>query len=339
MKQHFSRLEAALNEARVALSLPPVVARDTYEIADEETKVRETEVNEEDPDIVDENMAVKTSESLASAPIRSLYEITRLHSPREDENTDIQSSGLVFQPDFISRGVIKLAEAERLAKSYLNRLDHYFYGHLEKYPDFASIRKTSTMLALCICTVAALHDPLGSDAYEKLSKELRSLVASLMFRPRLGLEDIRSLCIGCYWLSDMTWMLSALAIRKAISMQFHKAHLAQPETDHDRFLRSQVWLFIYLNNEQISMLQGVPSSGMPRDFVKWEEHMSSPFANDADLRCVSHIDLLLLLSRARELYGLDTTKPIPQMLIPQLRDFNIQVDRWGATWSGKLGKF
>lgn len=54
------------------------------------------------------------------------------------------------------------------------------------------------------------------------------------------------------------------------------------------------------------------------------------------MRLISHIDLLLILSRVRELYGLDTTKAIPSILIPQLRDFNVQLDRWGAAWSTKL---
>ncbi|KAK9485763.1 hypothetical protein V1527DRAFT_424056 [Lipomyces starkeyi] len=334
---HISRLEAAFNETRGQLSLPPLVFIDAGETADEDAKARHTEVSDdEDLDAIDGNMAIPTPEGLASAPIRSLYAVTRLRSLREGEDADNQSSGIVFQPDFISKGVIKLADAERLAKSYLTRLDHYFYGHLEKYPDFASIRKTSTVLALSVCTVAALHDPFGSDIYDKLSRELRSLVAKLMFRPRLGLEEIRSLCIGSYWLPDMTWMLSGLGIRKAISLQYPKAHLDQPNTDHIGFLHSQLWLFIYLCNEHISILQGVPPSGVTRDFVKWQQHMASPFATDADLRCVSHIDLLLILSRARELYGLDMTKPIPQMLIPQLREFNTQVDRWAATWSRKL---
>ncbi|KAK9374423.1 uncharacterized protein V1513DRAFT_445610 [Lipomyces chichibuensis] len=336
IERHISRLEAAFNETRGQLSLPPRVFIDVGETADEDAKARDTEVSDEDLDAIDSDMAIPTADGLASAPIRSLYAVTMLRSLHEEENADIQSSGIVFQPDFISKGVINLAAAERLAKSYLTRLDHYFYGHLEKYPDFASIRKTSTVLALSVCTVAALHDPLGSDLYDKLSRELQSLVAKLIFRPRLGLEEIRSLCIGSYWLPDMTWMLSGLGIRKAISLQYPKAHLDQPNTDHTGFLHSQLWLFIYLCNEHVSILQGVPPTGVTRDFVKWQQHMASPFATDADLRCVSHIDLLLILSRARELYGLDMTKPIPQMLIPQLREFSTQVDRWAATWSHEL---
>ncbi|KAK9382822.1 uncharacterized protein V2V93DRAFT_377892 [Kockiozyma suomiensis] len=355
------RLFLAVNEARSAMSLEPVTADElgedgtilnlgssvtsavaqssttAYNSASTAAAIKSDEF-EEDVDIT-----IPTPESVASAPIQSLYEITRIQRPSilADDSTivDISLSGIVEKNDFISRGVVSSVEAERFGSLYLKRLDHYFFGHLaKKYSTLSGLRKSSTMLSLCVVTVGALHDPTGSEAYEKLIRELKSLTASLMFRPRLGPEDVRGICIGAYWLSDLGWMLSGLAIRKAISLYYHKDHLSlSGENDtHDAFVHSQLWLFTFLCNEQISVLQGVPPSGVTRDFVQWQQHMASQFASDADRRCVSHIDLLFILSRVRELYGLDTTRPIPEMLIPQLREFNTQVDRWASRWAGKL---
>ncbi|KAK9468208.1 hypothetical protein V1512DRAFT_258979 [Lipomyces arxii] len=335
MKRQFQRLQAALNEARAALSLPPILATDEIDTAEEEAKVREAELSD---DGMDGGEVKLPGDTLASAPIRSLYEITRTRTDTAPTNGNIQSSGLVIDSDFISRGVITLSEADQLTRLYLGKLDHYFYGHSQVYPDFAAIRKTSTLLALTVCTVASLHDPLGSDIYDKLSREIRSLTSSLMYRNRLGLEDIKALCMGCYWLADMTWMLSALVVRKAISMQYQTAHLDQPDTDQDDFVKSQMWMLIYLSNEQISMLQGVPPAGVARDFVNWEQHMLSPFAGEIDLRLVSHIDMLMILSRARQIFGLDTRKQIPHALVPRLREFSDELDRWGTAWSGKLAR-
>lgn len=371
MRRNFLRMESALNEARAALSLPPIFAIDESATADEEAKVRESSemLKEngrgtvgreagEDEGLDNANVVHLGPDNLASAPIRSLYEVTRAnhklrranggtHPDGDDydsvaaaklqDDLNLQASGLVIEPDFISRGVITLAEAGQLTKVYLSRLDHFFYGYLQEYADFNAIRNTSTLLALTVCVVASQHDPLGSDVFDKLSNELRNLVSSLLFRPRLGFEDIKALCMGCYWLADIAWMLTALVVRKAVSMQYHMAHLSQPTTNLDGFKKSQLWLLIYLSNEQISILQGAPS-GVGRDFVNWEAHMSSSYSSEPDLRLVSHIDLLLIFSRARELFGLDTTKQIPRILIPQLRDFNMQVDRWGAAWSGKLAR-
>lgn len=316
MEKHVEQLQIALNEARAALSLPPVLQSHGVDGHDEinSGNIEPGEVSFDSPD------------GLVSAPIRSLYEVTRLRQIQAAEKT--QPPGLVVEPDFISRGVISLEKGEQLTKSYLNRLDHFFYDFLGKYTGLSQIRKASTLLALMLCTVASLHDPLESDVYDTLSRELRDLSSSFMFQERLGLEDIKAFCLGGYWLSDMTFNLSALAFNKATSMQFHVSHLIQPDTDRGSFSRSQMWLMIYLLNEQISILRGLPSSGMGRDFIKWENHMNSPYSSEIDLRMVSHIDLLLILSRVRELYGLDTTKPIPSILMPQLRDFNVHVDRW-----------
>jgi hypothetical protein len=268
-----------------------------------------------------------------------LYEVTKLRFLREaQQGTTHNEIGTVLHPDFMERSLLKPSEAERLTQLYLTRLDPYFYGHLEHYADLTSILKTSTILAICVCTVAALHDPDGSDVYEKLCTELRSVVSSTMFDSRLELEDIRALCIAAYWLCDFTWTLSSFSIRKAISLQYHKSHTTQPSGDRENFLRSQLWLLLYLCDEQISTLRGMPPSIAGKDYVKWENHMASEFATEADLRCVSHVDLLLILRRVRELFGDDPMKPIPPVLISQLRYFNEQVDLWGATWSGKLGE-
>ncbi|KAK7203951.1 hypothetical protein BZA70DRAFT_282487 [Myxozyma melibiosi] len=357
------KLLSVVNEARVASSLEPV----TVEALGEDgallrganpvssttsvstpgvvsakshvTPAQKAEELEEDIDVT-----IPTPESVASAPIQSLYEVTR--TPRvatsaldESLAVEISQAGILEKNDFIARGVVTLAEAERFGYLYLRRLDHYFFGLLaKKHTTFASLRKSSTMLTLCAVTVGALHDASGSEAYERLIRELKGLTASLMFRPRLGPEDIRGICVGAYWLSDLGWMLSGLAIRKAISLNYHRDHLSlcHEEDTQEAFIHSQLWLFTFLCNEQISVLQGVPPSGVSRDFVQWQQHMNSKYATDADRRCVSHIDLLFILTRARELYGLDTTRPIPEMLVRQLREFNTQVDRWAARWAGKL---
>lgn len=333
MTQQVAHLQTALNEARAALSLPPVIHSEETSSPKPPAKGPPKEPHEERPNSTEENIHPDT---LATAPIRSLYEVTKPSDAQE--GSEVRFSGLVMEPDFVARGVISEAEADQLTKTYLTRLDHFFYDHLQKYADLAEIRKTSTLLALTLCAVAALHDPLGSDAYDKLSRELRNVTSSLMFRNRLGLEDIKALCMGSYWLGDMTWVLSGLVLRKAIGMQYHTAHLNQPQTDKEGFCRSQMWLLIYLANEQISLLRGAPACSVDRDAINCKIHLASPFSGENDLRLISHIELLLLLSRVRQTYGVDPLNPVPAVLIPQLSDYLMQLDRWGSIWSGRLAR-
>ena len=341
VQRQIAQLYSALNETRESLSQPTIPSPNNgfsfgadQDEGDSNPKNADAEMDDDDHDRL-------TPESLAPAPIDSLYEVTKLKSLRTGDSTNNITAGWstksVIQPDFISRGVISLDDAERLAKLYMSRLDHYFYGHLERYIDLSSVRQSSTMLAACICTVAALHDPAGSHLYDKCLQEFRTVVSASMFTPRLGLEDIRALCIGSYWLCEISWMLSGYGIRKAITLQLYNTHVKQPYTNPDDFLRSQLWLLLYICDQQISILHGLPPMVADKESVLWEQHMASSFATDADLRCVSHIDLLLILGRIRELYGSDITKPIVPLFTSQLRHFNVQIDKWGATWSGKLG--
>lgn len=334
MTEQFNRLQAALNEARAALSLPLLSIAHAPVVAEKEPKAPVApETAEDDLNSSEESLAPDT---LATAPIRSLYEVTKPSVSHERDQT--RFSGLILEPDFISRGIISESEADHLTKSYISHLDHFFYGHLQKYSNLHELRKTSTLLALTQCTVAALHDPNGSEAYDKLSRELRSVTSTLLFRTRLGLEDIKAFCMASYWLGDMTWILSAVVVRKAIAMHYHTSHLNQPRTDQEGFCRSQMWLLIYLANEQISLLRGAPTCGVSRDFINCETHLSSPYAGEIDRRLISHIDLLLLLNRVRETYGVDTSKPIPFSSIPQLREYFQELESWGNKWSGRLAK-
>ncbi|KAM5485121.1 hypothetical protein McanCB56680_002041 [Microsporum canis] len=164
MNKYFSHLQTALNEARAALSLPPVSAVDELGIKEEDGKASQREHADEQSNSLEVTIEQDT---LASAPMRSLYEVTK--SSEVHEGT-AQFSGLVMEPDFVSRGIITEAEAGQLTKTYLTRLDHFFYDHLQKYADIGEVRKTSTLLALTLCTVAALHDPLGTEVYDKLSR-------------------------------------------------------------------------------------------------------------------------------------------------------------------------
>ena len=334
MMEQFNSLQTALNEARTALSLPQLVVTDTPSAAEKEPKApAAAETTEDDLNSSEDSLAPDT---LATAPIRSLYEVTKPSVSHERDQT--RFSGLILEPDFISRGIVSETEADHLTRSYISHLDHFFYGHLQKYSSLHEIRKTSTLLALTQCTVAALHDPNGSEAYDKLSQELRSVTSTLLFRTRLGLEDIKAFCMASYWLGDMTWILSSLVARKAIAMHYHTSHLNQPHTDQEGFCRSQMWLLIYLANEQISLLRGAPTCGVSRDFINCEAHLSSPYASEIDRRLISHIDLLLLFNRVRETYGVDTSKPIAFSLIPQLREYLLELEHWGNKWSGRLAR-
>ena len=89
-------------------------------------------------------------------PMGSLYEVTRLRNIRSNQAKTARHAtqgGKI--DDFISRGVIPLAEAEELYKSFHATLNHYLWVGLEQtHPSFASVRQSSELLTATILAFA-----------------------------------------------------------------------------------------------------------------------------------------------------------------------------------------
>lgn len=137
----------------------------------------------------------------AAIPASVVSEVTK-HSPisRDPgrENTN---------PDIISRGILTVGQAELMFNYYMTKHDNYIYGVLEEGSTFTTTRNSSPLLLAAICAVASLHALSPDIPYERCYEELVQLSASHMFSSRNNLDDIRGLCIGAFWLPDISWIL------------------------------------------------------------------------------------------------------------------------------------
>lgn len=109
-------------------------------------------------------------------------------------------------PDLITRGKISLASAEHFALLYQQRLDRFLYRILIDRDSLASIRSSSPLLTAAVCTVGALH--AQSSAYGTCYQEFMREYSTRMCSKKHNLDDVRGLCIGAFWLSDMSWALA-----------------------------------------------------------------------------------------------------------------------------------
>jgi hypothetical protein len=107
--------------------------------------------------------------------------------------------------DLIDRGIITLDDAESFFHLYAGRLDHFLYRILAEHDSFASVRKSSPLLTAAICAVGALHAP--SNLYQPIYQHFVNLASAKMFSKRNNHDDVRALCIGAFWLSDISWTL------------------------------------------------------------------------------------------------------------------------------------
>jgi hypothetical protein len=112
-------------------------------------------------------------------------------------------------PDLIDQGIITYSQAQKLLSLYSNRLDHFLYKILGENQDLDAIRFSSSLLLAAICTVGALHSTELGYLYERCYPALLARCAAQMFIKDNKLDDIRGLCIGAFWLSEISWNLVA----------------------------------------------------------------------------------------------------------------------------------
>ena len=297
------------------------------------------------------------TEDLSEAPIASLYQITSLRSLRSQRlaSTSLhQSQPAETSKDLISRGLLDWSVAERLTRSYLEQLDHYLYGIVSRYHDLESVRRASSLLLVAVCTVSALQESPGSRVYRVCHGELRRLVSNFVFTSRVDLEDFRGLCVACFWLSDISWAISGLAIRRAVEFDLQKSfHIVLRSTNPGSCPTStseaatldvaidhvRLWYMFYICDQHLSILYGRLPVIRDRDSIcDWEAYLAVVPDSIPDRRITSQVALLRILNSVSELFGVDVDRRIPTIFKSQLDSFNAKLDQWVTLWLSRYGE-
>ena len=360
MSHDLLHMHKALDDVLHSLSKPPLPAFETVVIGEPSRNRNYDDVSsptETGNDLCDMSPKLSTAdESLAQIPIESLYELTGLRSLRSavvgsDPNVE-QSAKPLLIDDFITKGVIQLQDAERLVSFYITKLDPYIYGLGSKYGDLQHLRRVSPVLTACICAVSALHEPDNNKLYEVCNREFRHLIANTMFNRHLSVEYLRALCIGSYWLSDVSWTLSGMAVRGAGHFNLHKYYYkainrsdistpaTSPSDQQDGLVsmdRTRLWYLLYICDQHLSILYNrAPMIREEETILGWKAYLESSNSTDSDTRISSQVALLVIMSQIRDLFGTDTSQPIPKAFASHILSFSQQLDRWLAQWSTAL---
>lgn len=144
--------------------------------------------------------------TLDVGPMGSLYEVTKLRSIRNNPGGCSHApKDNMLEDDFISRGDINLEEAEELFTAFTCSLNHYLWGGVALvHDDLASVRRSSSLLSVAILTVAALHIINKTRTFDICYEEFVKLVSNSMLDRWHDLDEVRALCIGAFWLTDVS---------------------------------------------------------------------------------------------------------------------------------------
>jgi hypothetical protein len=144
---------------------------------------------------------------LIAAPMGSLYEVTKLRNLRSNPHGyfEQRTTAPLEDKDFISSGEISLEEAEEMFRIFERSLNQYLWGGIVLvHKDLLSVRRSSSLLLAAILTVTALHIPGKSSTFDVCYAEFLDLVSASMMDRYHTLDGIRGLCIGAFWLSDVS---------------------------------------------------------------------------------------------------------------------------------------
>ncbi|KAL3455270.1 hypothetical protein BJX64DRAFT_297859 [Aspergillus heterothallicus] len=280
-------------------------------------------------------------------PIQSLYQITHLRSLRSypPGNADDAGASNREPNDLISRNVISINDANMLVNRYLRKTDHYLYGIASDYQSLQEIRESSSLLLTAILTVQALQSSDSEQLYRLCHAEFRNLTGDFLFSHSVTLEDLRGLCIACFWLSDISWSISSLAIRRAVELELHKSFpmavdalksqqsLNAPAKRTTRLVDSvRIWYLLYICDQHLAILYGRPCIMREDEAIQnWALYLAVN-QDPTDIRILSQVALLQILRSVSEKFGQDSKRRVTTALKPQLDSFLRQLDKWVDHW-------
>ncbi|CBF84142.1 Zn(II)2Cys6 transcription factor [Aspergillus nidulans FGSC A4] len=351
-------LHGAVNELRAAGDLPDLPALRSIAVLSElrggDRTVREGDMMPVDisTELIDKHPEAPSRDETTATqpPIQSLYQITRLRSLRSQglaTAADNTATATRSQTDLISRKVINVDDAEMLVNRYLRKTDHYLYGIASEYKTLQEMRQASPLLLTAVLTVEALQSADSEQLFRLCYAEFRTLVADFLFSHTVTLEDLRGLCIACFWLSDISWSISSLAIRRAVEMELHKSFTAavdslksqqaleQLDERSKRLVDSvRIWYLLYICDQHLAILYGRPYIMREDEGIQnWPLYLTVN-RQPTDIRILSQVALLQILRSVSETFGQDSKRRVPILLKPQLDAFNQQIDQWVNHWLG-----
>ncbi|KAF7530494.1 hypothetical protein G7054_g9530 [Neopestalotiopsis clavispora] len=243
------------------------------------------------------------------------------------------------QLDLVSKGVVEAVNAAVYFDTYQNRLDHFVYSLIGDQGNDAidAVSQSSPILAAAICTVGALHSGSQYTDYEACRKELVDLSERMSFAISSSLDDIKALCVGAFWLADLSWPFASLAVRLATELQLHKSFAKAIDGDKQHYVRARLYYHVYVCDHHASIAFGRPPLTRESEAIRNVRHfLKSKHATEDDARLVSQVCRWSLLSTIYDTFGVDVDRPLSAAEVPQVRKLAVALDDIRAEWSDKF---
>ncbi|KAF7715635.1 Transcriptional activator of proteases prtT [Penicillium ucsense] len=276
--------------------------------------------------------------SLVTAPMGSLYEVTQLSENKDNLESEKYAPDQALVTDFISRGIVDINEAEELFHHFDQVLNRYLWdGACLAHKDLTSTRRSSSMLSAAILAVTALHLPTKERTFDTCYTEFAKLASESMLENHHNLDDIRALCIGAFWLADVSWKLSGYAVRIATERNIHQFFRKAIQGSPEHQEHARLWYLLYTLEHHFSIAYGRPPI-IHQDpaITQHNAFTNSPTISQCDLRLHSQVDLFIVLTRIYFAFGPDVELEVPETEFSRIDDFDQELVDWKSAWLPRL---
>ncbi|EED14042.1 fungal specific transcription factor, putative [Talaromyces stipitatus ATCC 10500] len=276
--------------------------------------------------------------TLVTAPMGSLFEVTQLSHSRGNSPTRQHAPDRMVAADLISRGVVDLAEAEELFAYFDSRLNHYLWDSMVmNHANLMSVRQSSTLLTAAVLAVTALHIPKKERVFDTCYAEFARLASDSMLNRHHSLDDLRALCIGAFWLSDVSWKLSGYAVRIATERNLHQCYRKAIQGSPEHREQTQLWYILYILEHHFSIAYGRPPI-IHEDtcITNHEIFLNHPSSGQRDIRVHSQVALFIVLTRIYHAFGPDVDVEVLEHELPRIEEFDKDLENWRRVWRPRI---
>lgn len=283
-------------------------------------------VNHVSPGQIDASPSIVNDDGFVPAPMSNLHSLAKSRLEAAPITTD-----------FIDRGLLTLTEAHYLFEYYMDNINNLLWaGILCSYSEFQQARSSPILLS-AILTVAAFHAPGRKESLQIAYNEFVSLIEKASLIQGKSLDDVRGLCIGAFYLTNLSWKLCSQAIRMATEMNLHHVNIAI-KRDYDKQAHEHIrlWYVLYICDHQFATAYGRPTL-MHDDIAvdNIQRFLASQHATPGDVRLAGQLKIQQILNQAVTHFGLDTSLELGDDDYEQLRAFNLKLDQWRIEWVPK----
>ncbi|KAB8240214.1 hypothetical protein BDV35DRAFT_138865 [Aspergillus flavus] len=273
---------------------------------------------------------------LVTAPMGSLYEVTQLSDIQERTPERHHTSDR--DTDLISRGTVDPQEAEELFCFFDQVLNRYLWdGIALVHKDLTSVRNSSSMLSAAILAVTALHMPQKERLFDTCYTEFAKLASESMLDRHHTLDDLRALCIGAFWLADVSWKLSGYAVRIATERNLHQSYRKATQGSPEHQEQARLWYLLYTLEHHFSIAYGRPPIiHEDKSITNHNTFTMSPTVTQSDLRLHSQVDFFIILTRIYHAFGPDVDLEVPESEFTTIDKFDADLEEWQSAWLPRL---